>query len=876
MLRFTCPKCHTALEAANPPPGQPVICPQCKSRLHVQTSTAAKKTAPAPAPTPAPAPAFKDVPTESAYDRPRSRKKKATNSNLPLIIGLAVGGGGLVVALLVVLIVILANMGGKETPVVKNTNDPGRRHIGPVPPPDTRTTPRDNPPPRDNAPAANRPSEEEEKPKPPKDNSGASGNIAGNAPTKPPETPASAESEMGTSTVGSVANASDVYNYVLKSAVLILVTDGRTFGNGSGALIDKENRVVLTNHHVVDGADEIAVVFPTYDKSGKLIMSRTTFAKQFREGNLIKAKVLVADAKRDLALIQLGKVPDGVDALPLAKQQTSTGQTVHSVGNPGDSGALWVYTSGTVRAVYPKQWSNRIKGKVVMRDCNIVETQSPTNPGDSGGPLVNDRGEMVGVTHGGSVTANLLSTFIDVTEAKALIDETFRKESLTWKPASRAALVKRSGGGGDVTSLIKDLESTEARTRARAAKILGDMGPEAQIAIPGLLKAVKDNDALTRRTATEALTKIGPPAKADLTALAAALKDNNLEVQRYAAGAVGELGADASAVVPELLELAGTGDALLKQHVLRSLGKAGSGARDKVTPVLSEALKDSDKSVRVAAAEALNSLSTGQSSDLPIFAALLKNQQDAEIRVQGARGLAKLGREAKPALADLLAAGKDSDKMVRKAAIEALIAFGPEARNAVPVYTEALKDSDKDLRKAALQALAKMGAESKNAVPAIRDLLKEPEYRKEALATIGKLGGVAKDAVPAIGDLLKDKDISKDEKLEMMTTLAGMGPDAAKAVPNLILLFEDREISFRRRVAETLAKIGKPAVTPLVGALQDNSLFVRWGACDALAEIGPAARSPQVLNALVYVGSNDRYQEVQDAAKKAWAKVSGK
>ena len=308
-----------------------------------------------------------------------------------------------------------------------------------------------------------------------------------------------------------------------------------------------------------------------------------------------------------------------------------------------------------------------------------------------------------------------------------------------------------------------------------------------------------------------------------------------------------ELGADARSAVPDLIELASTGDALLKQNVLRALGKTGGTARDTVIPVLSEALRDSQKEVRVAAAEALTNLSTGQSNDLPIFTALLKNQQDAEIRVQARRGLAKLGKEAKPALADLVAAGKDGDKMVRKAVIDALIVFGPEAKNVVPIYSEALKDSDKELRKTALQALAKMGTESKSAVPAIRDLLKEAEYRKDALATLGKLGPVAKDAVPAIGDLLKDKDIDKDQKLEIMTTLAGMGPDAAKAVPNLILLFEDREISFRRRVAETIAKIGKPAVTPLVGALQDNSLLVRWGACDALGEIGPAARSPQVL-----------------------------
>ena len=305
-----------------------------------------------------------------------------------------------------------------------------------------------------------------------------------NKPSKP--TPPPMEADAGTSTVGSVSNGSDVYNYVLKSAVLILALEQRGISSGSGALIDKENRVIITNHHVVDGALELAVFFPTY-KDGKPVMARQAFVQQARKGNVIKGKVLVADAKRDLALVQLDSVPEGVDALPLAKQQTSTGQTVHSVGNPGDSGALWVYTSGTVRAVYHHKWSNLVDRKQIFRDCEIVETQSPTNPGDSGGPLVNDRGEMVGVTHGGSASANLLSTFINVTEARALIDETFRKESLTWKPATRLALARKSGGGGgggDVTSLIKDLESTEARTRAALPRCWGTWGRRRRLPSP--------------------------------------------------------------------------------------------------------------------------------------------------------------------------------------------------------------------------------------------------------------------------------------------------------------------------------------------------------------------------------------------------------
>ena len=54
-------------------------------------------------------------------------------------------------------------------------------------------------------------------------------------------------------------------------------------------------------------------------------------------------------------------------------------------------------------------------------EAKVVETDSATNPGDSGGPLLNAKGELVGVTQGGAINAQLVSTFIDVSEVKSLL-----------------------------------------------------------------------------------------------------------------------------------------------------------------------------------------------------------------------------------------------------------------------------------------------------------------------------------------------------------------------------------------------------------------------------------------------------------------------
>ena len=53
-------------------------------------------------------------------------------------------------------------------------------------------------------------------------------------------------------------------------------------------------------------------------------------------------------------------MPDGVPELVLAKASAEPGQSVHSIGNPGGSGALWVYTPGKVRQVYPKKWTAKL------------------------------------------------------------------------------------------------------------------------------------------------------------------------------------------------------------------------------------------------------------------------------------------------------------------------------------------------------------------------------------------------------------------------------------------------------------------------------------------------------------------------------------
>jgi S1-C subfamily serine protease len=211
-----------------------------------------------------------------------------------------------------------------------------------------------------------------------------------------------------------------VYQHVLKSTVWIISQHREGTATGSGSLIDRRRHLVLTNYHVVSDIDRATVLFPAF-RDGSLIAERDYYRERARTLG-IRGRVVARDRRADLALIQIDRVPDGAQALSLAPADVSPGQTVHSIGNPGGSGALWVYTPGKVRQVYQKRWGAKAGDEELSFEARVIETDSPTNPGDSGGPLVNDQGELVGVTQGGALKAQLLSTFIDVSEVKRFLN----------------------------------------------------------------------------------------------------------------------------------------------------------------------------------------------------------------------------------------------------------------------------------------------------------------------------------------------------------------------------------------------------------------------------------------------------------------------
>lgn len=140
----------------------------------------------------------------------------------------------------------------------------------------------------------------------------------------------------------------------------------RQSGLGSGFIIDRDG-TILTNYHVVDGADKITVTLS--------------------DGQSFTAKVLGKDQKTDIAIIKI----DARQDLPIVSlgnsDQLQVGEWVMAIGNP--FGLDHTVTSGIVSA------KGRHIGNGPYED--FIQTDASINPGNSGGPLVNMRGEVVGI-----------------------------------------------------------------------------------------------------------------------------------------------------------------------------------------------------------------------------------------------------------------------------------------------------------------------------------------------------------------------------------------------------------------------------------------------------------------------------------------------
>ena len=142
----------------------------------------------------------------------------------------------------------------------------------------------------------------------------------------------------------------------------------RTQSAGSGVIINAKEGTVITNHHVIDGADEIHV--------------------GLEDGRSYKATLIGSDPEVDIAVLQLEEFEDLTDIKIANSDGLEVGDFVIAIGNPFGLGQT--VTSGVVSALGRS-------GLGIEGYENFIQTDASINPGNSGGALVNLNGELVGI-----------------------------------------------------------------------------------------------------------------------------------------------------------------------------------------------------------------------------------------------------------------------------------------------------------------------------------------------------------------------------------------------------------------------------------------------------------------------------------------------
>ena len=115
----------------------------------------------------------------------------------------------------------------------------------------------------------------------------------------------------------------EVYNKTLKSTAWVLAKNDGATSSGTGVLIDAEKKFLITNFHVVGDARAAVIFFPEM-KKGKPVVERKNYLENVKKLG-VRGRVLGVDRKRDLALIELDRIPDGVEAITMAEDSIGPG-----------------------------------------------------------------------------------------------------------------------------------------------------------------------------------------------------------------------------------------------------------------------------------------------------------------------------------------------------------------------------------------------------------------------------------------------------------------------------------------------------------------------------------------------------------------------
>lgn len=246
--------------------------------------------------------------------------------------------------------------------------------------------------------------------------SGASASTSDSAPTlqinSKPESDSSNSSDNYDTADGMAGE--DIYKKVNPSVVSVISTTSEGTGSGSGVIMSKDG-YIITNNHVVDGAQSVSV--------------------QLSDGTSLDAEIIGTDEQTDLAVIKVTPTSDLTAAEFGDSDELEPGEYAYAIGSPGGVQFANTITGGRISAINRDLTVND-------RVMTLIQTDASINNGNSGGALINKYGQVVGITSAklsgnafGSATVEGMGFAIPINTAKDIVDELIQNGYVSGRPS---------------------------------------------------------------------------------------------------------------------------------------------------------------------------------------------------------------------------------------------------------------------------------------------------------------------------------------------------------------------------------------------------------------------------------------------------------
>ena len=206
----------------------------------------------------------------------------------------------------------------------------------------------------------------------------------------------------------------DIYKKVNPSVVSVISTTSEGTGSGSGVIMSKDG-YIITNNHVVDGAQSVSV--------------------QLSDGTSLDAEIIGTDEQTDLAVIKVTPTSDLTAAEFGDSDELEPGEYAYAIGSPGGVQFANTITGGRISAINRDLTVND-------RVMTLIQTDASINNGNSGGALINKYGQVVGITSAklsgnafGSATVEGMGFAIPINTAKDIVDELIQNGYVSGRPS---------------------------------------------------------------------------------------------------------------------------------------------------------------------------------------------------------------------------------------------------------------------------------------------------------------------------------------------------------------------------------------------------------------------------------------------------------